>query len=403
MDKNWLIGGLTALVLAPLGAILYRAEVGLGDKPERSVGVVHGPLNPAAKVAKAATAATTAADAGATNTPPVEATNDGSPMPSVMKMAGYSLAPRHEADYRLGGLDLPGETDYRDLAAGGAVPLTAVADFEEIPVSEHFRLGDFAANDGAPFARIAPELVELLDSLSDYLDRRVHVTSAYRHPALNFREGIEGAVESPHMAGYAADIWVDDTPPLEAAEAALEVQGCGIGLGLGENFLHVDVRAYPASWARPGAAMAEADFDLWLLERCSDSFGEEARAAIEAAACSEPPTGLNAAEAFRAEMTDLATFHRHPEGSGAVLLDVRRYEAGADSVSTPRLAYLSPDNPLLRAMRLVDLVRRAEQNENFVFVVIEPDGSHRAGLMRYDGENAELAAGSPAEPAGSCE
>jgi hypothetical protein len=54
-------------------------------------------------------------------------------------------------------------------------------------------------------------------------------------------------------------------------------------------------------------------------------------------------------------------------------------------------------------MRLEDLVRRAEQNENFVFVVIEPDGSHRAGLMRYDGENAELAAGSPAEPAGSCE
>ncbi len=387
MDRVWFIGGLTALALAPLAAFLYAAGVDPDEEPSGAVGAA-SPVRTAASLP------------GFTFAPPAEAEpGDG---PPSSRRGTFAFAPLRPADHRLGGLSLPGAIDYRDPAGGGAVPLTAVAGREDVPVSKHFRMGDFAANDGAPFARIGPELVELLERLHERLQQPVHVSSAYRHPALNFREGVDGAVESRHMAGLAADVWVEGATPLEVAEAALDVQGCGIGLGLGANFLHVDVRDFPASWVRPGAALPEADFDLWMLERCADSFGEEARLAVEAAPCSKPASGLQTAESFRAELTETAGLHRGREQPGAVLLDVRRHVAGADSDSLPRLAYLPGDSPLLRAMRLEEIARRAEQNENFVFVVVEPDGSHRMGLMRYDGESA-AAQDAPAEPAASCE
>src|SRR5690606_5583624 len=185
------------------------------------------------------------------------------------------LLPMREG--RLGGLNLPGQIDYRDLAEQGRVPLIEVRGRREAPLSKHFRVGDFAAKDGAPYARIAPELVELLDDLTEHFGTRVHINSAYRHPGLNFSARIDGAADSRHMAGLAADIWVEGHSPFEVAETLVNIRGCRIGLGLGEHYLHVDLRDWAASWTYPGAALPEADFDLWMIEQCEEFIAESVR------------------------------------------------------------------------------------------------------------------------------
>src|SRR6185503_20795532 len=51
---------------------------------------------------------------------------------------------------------------------------------------------------------------------------------------------------------------------------ALEVFGCNIGIGLGRNSVHVDLRGTRASWVYEGAAMNESGFDTWVQETCAD-------------------------------------------------------------------------------------------------------------------------------------
>ena len=324
-----------------------------------------------------------------------------SPMPMTSRFAGYTPVRLAAEERRIGGLSVPGEIDYRDPVEDGAVPLLRVWDRLEVPLSTHFTVRDFAARDGAAYARISPDLVDALEKIYEHLGAPLHINSAYRHPSLNFSASIGGAHESRHMAGLAADVWAEGREPLDIVEAALEVHGCHMGVGLGGDYVHIDLRGYTASWAYEDAEMAEADFDLWMLERCADSFGEQARLLAEQRLCLESLTGINAAEAYRTEMTAVARDHRRRSMTGAVLLDVR---TGLDEVSdssSVRMAFLPSDNPLVRLMGLEAVIQRAERNQNFVFVLIERDGAHRTGLMRYDGEQATPLDGSAARPA-SC-
>ncbi len=390
MDKKWLIGGLT---LPALGLLVYG--VVLGRAPE-----LQGAVGPTGRSAEAG-AFTDARDArtedavAAADPRDARAASSGRSADRAVHAepragsslfgvpAGHPFEVVSMQSRRLGGLGLPGEIDYRDPVEGGVVPLVPVWDRMDAAVSRHFRVRDFAARDGAPFARISPELVDFLDRLSDHVERPVHITSAYRHPALNFTARIDGAVESRHMAGLAADIWVEGKTPFELAEAALDVQDCRIGVGLGADYIHVDLRDYTSSWAYEGASMAEADFDLWMLDRCAGSFSEYARLLIERRACAEPLTGARAVEAYSAQMKSLARGHRERRMPGAVLLDVRSDTAALDTLSS-RLEFLPVDSPLLRLMKLKRMIERAERNENFVFVVVDRDGAHRTGVMGYD-------------------
>jgi hypothetical protein len=258
---------------------------------------------------------------------------------------------------------------------------------EEKPLSEHFRVGDFAASDGAAYARISPELVDALGALQEHLGRRVYVNSGYRHPALNFSLYTGGAAESIHMAGLAADVWVEDATPLEVAQAALDTLGCEIGLGLGADFVHVDLRGWRASWSREGAAMDEVDFDLWVLERCG---GERPPRAIADSGCPKKESGLSVAEEFREEMIALAGVQRKRGSTGAIVLDLRPDVPGHDASLTYRLGFAAPGSPLLRSLSLESLLWRAEDNDAFVYVVVAVDGSHDVGLMDFRHEPAPL-------------
>lgn len=160
------------------------------------------------------------------------------------------------------------DLDYTDPVAGGLVPLIEVRDRLTESLSDNFAVHEIAARrldvrgEHAAFARIAPELVEGLQAIRDMLDAPITVTSGYRYPALN--DDVGGAGSSQHMTGRAADVKSPSASPLEIARVAIDVLGRDIGLGLGANIVHVDMRGEPASWVYEGAAMSEAEFDGWV-------------------------------------------------------------------------------------------------------------------------------------------
>ena len=72
------------------------------------------------------------------------------------------------------------------------------------------------------------------------------------------------------MAGRAADIRSSAATPLEMARLALSVLGRDIGLGLGANIIHIDVRGEAANWVYAGAALSEAEFDAWVRSTAAE-------------------------------------------------------------------------------------------------------------------------------------
>lgn len=156
--------------------------------------------------------------------------------------------------------------DYSDPVTGGSVPLVEVAGRGDEFLSANFRVAEFAASDGARYARISPDLVDALQRLRDHIGAPVEVRSGYRHPVLNDEAG--GADESQHMVGHAADIRSPGVAPLDLAQFALGAIGCVIGIGLGQNTIHIDMRGVLTSWAYDGAVFTEPEFDAWVRERC---------------------------------------------------------------------------------------------------------------------------------------
>jgi uncharacterized protein YcbK (DUF882 family) len=159
-------------------------------------------------------------------------------------------------------------------------------DMLDLPLSPHFRLGEFLTHDQAD---VWPKYVALSMRLIDKLElvvaelqregvpvRHMVVMSGYRTPAYNRRGLDQGrAVLSRHQWGDAADVWVDndrdwymddlngdgrhdmgdDRVILRAVNAVErrypELVG-GVGLypanGVHGPFVHIDARGYRARW-----------------------------------------------------------------------------------------------------------------------------------------------------------
>ncbi|MGB3292834.1 MAG: D-Ala-D-Ala carboxypeptidase family metallohydrolase, partial [Phormidesmis sp.] len=163
--------------------------------------------------------------------------------------------------------------DYTDPVANGQVPLIEVASRLEENLSANFKVEEFAArkltsrSQKVRYARISPDLVAGLQRLRDRIGASITLNSAYRYPALN--QDVDGASQSQHMAGHATDIRCSRVAPLKLAEFALEEIGCNIGIGLGQNSVHLDLRGNLTSWTYQGAVMDEAEFDHWVREKCA--------------------------------------------------------------------------------------------------------------------------------------
>jgi uncharacterized protein YcbK (DUF882 family) len=93
-------------------------------------------------------------------------------------------------------------------------------------------------------------LVSALETLRERVGMPITVTSGYRCPAQNAKDG--GKPHSQHMLGIAADITAE-CGWRALYEAALKIPAFadgGIGVYPQNNFLHLDVRPAQARWAR---------------------------------------------------------------------------------------------------------------------------------------------------------
>lgn len=121
------------------------------------------------------------------------------------------------------------------------------------------------------------KLVEYLQRIRDYFGAPVHINSGYRCHQHNAAVG--GAAGSFHTKGMAADIRVEGVAPLTVAQYA---EGIGIlGVGLYEDFVHIDTRTAKSYWYGHGEAYRETFLPGYSLKlpylRRGDA-GEQVRA-----------------------------------------------------------------------------------------------------------------------------
>lgn len=159
-----------------------------------------------------------------------------------------------------------GDIDYSDHVGAGVVPLIEVRGRENERLSEHFTVREFMCRDGAPYARISPELIGNLQRLRERISQSILVSSGYRHKRHN--EAEKGATDSQHIAGRAADVRSTTLKPIDLAAEALAVFGCNIGIGLGKNIVHLDLRGSRASWVYKDTPMTDSAFEKWVKEQC---------------------------------------------------------------------------------------------------------------------------------------
>jgi uncharacterized protein YcbK (DUF882 family) len=111
-------------------------------------------------------------------------------------------------------------------------------------LSRNFWLSEFACKDGSDKILIDDKLIRLLQELRNALKTPVHINSGYRTPSYN--KNIGGAKNSMHTKGKAVDITAVGYSPKQLIIYAKAIGFNGIGLY--DNFTHVDTRLFKASW-----------------------------------------------------------------------------------------------------------------------------------------------------------
>ncbi len=113
-------------------------------------------------------------------------------------------------------------------------------------LSTNFKVKEFACKDGSDPIFIDSELVSVLQKIRSHFGKPVTITSAYRTPPHNSKEG--GTTYSQHLYGKAADIKISGVTPKKVADyAETLLKNCG-GIGIYNTFTHIDVRDTCSRW-----------------------------------------------------------------------------------------------------------------------------------------------------------
>lgn len=112
-------------------------------------------------------------------------------------------------------------------------------------LSTNFKVKEFACKDGSDPIFIDTELVMVLQKIRDHFGKPITITSAYRTPPHNSREG--GTTYSQHLYGKAADIKISGVTPKKVADYAETLLDNG-GIGIYNTFTHIDVRSIKSRW-----------------------------------------------------------------------------------------------------------------------------------------------------------
>ena len=111
----------------------------------------------------------------------------------------------------------------------------------------HFSRSEFKCScNNCNYDTVDFELLNILNTLREFFDKPVKVTSGNRCPAHN--ASIGGATNSLHIQGRAADIQVKDTSPEEVQAYILNEYPDKLGIGCYASFTHIDTRTGKARW-----------------------------------------------------------------------------------------------------------------------------------------------------------
>ncbi|WP_284735508.1 YcbK family protein [Dongia deserti] len=134
-------------------------------------------------------------------------------------------------------------------------------------VSPHFTVREMVSSGGvaSPLARISPQLVRVLEAIRVRAGKPVRITSGYRSWRRNqdiYRARGQRPTLSRHCSGQAVDFKIAGMNGVELAKLAIDAAGTNLAIGLGSDFIHVDVRGTWTLWeysknAGGKAAMAE--------------------------------------------------------------------------------------------------------------------------------------------------
>lgn len=121
-------------------------------------------------------------------------------------------------------------------------------------LTQNFNKIEFDSKDGAEMPPIIiiqiKELAEDLQVIRDYINKPIHINSAYR--SITHNKDIGGVRNSYHTKGMAADITVKGYTPRKLARVILKLMKeekiTKGGIGLYNGFVHYDIRGRYAFW-----------------------------------------------------------------------------------------------------------------------------------------------------------
>ena len=115
------------------------------------------------------------------------------------------------------------------------------------PKGKYFKFEEFNCHDGTEcpkeFWPNLQILIDQLDIIREYINQPLHVVSGYRSPEYNKK--IDGAKQSQHMLGNAADLTCKNLTPKELHSIILTLikakKIINGGLGKYDGFVHLDI------------------------------------------------------------------------------------------------------------------------------------------------------------------
>lgn len=115
-----------------------------------------------------------------------------------------------------------------------------------VKLAPNFKVSEFRCKDNSDVIFIAPELVDILQTIRNHYGKAVNINSAYRTPTYNKKVG--GATYSQHLYGTAADIRINGVKPKDLAAYIETLMPNYGGIGIYPTFVHVDIRKTKSRW-----------------------------------------------------------------------------------------------------------------------------------------------------------
>ena len=110
-------------------------------------------------------------------------------------------------------------------------------------LSKNFKVEEFQCKDGSDEILIDMQLVRYLQQIRDWAGGSITINSGYRTPSWNAHPKVQGAPNSMHLYGKAADIVCSTKTPLELAKKAELLEAPGIEWNDVGKYTHIDTRA----------------------------------------------------------------------------------------------------------------------------------------------------------------